>query len=192
MLNQKFSEQTHFIGVIVPESVEDTIKQCRAWMQSKYSCHSGYGTPVHITLVPPFHLPDEFDDPQVKTSVCAAAADCLKKKLIPFTAHVSGFGAFAERTLFARVMPDKNWDFLRDSVYREFACSLPGAVRPDAKPFIPHLTVANRDIPSGAVSESLCHFSELNLDVEFSVQTIGVFERTARGGWMLDDTFGVN
>ena len=55
-----FIQQTHFIGVLVPEDIRATLEDCRRYMNEAYGCKSGHRTPIHVTLVPPFHLPEEF------------------------------------------------------------------------------------------------------------------------------------
>ena len=37
-----------------------TLEDCRRYMRENYGCKSGHGTPIHVTLVPPFHLPEEY------------------------------------------------------------------------------------------------------------------------------------
>lgn len=41
--NKAFPQQTHFLGVLIPEDITLTLEDCR---------RSGYGTPIHVTLVP--------------------------------------------------------------------------------------------------------------------------------------------
>ena len=36
-------QQSHFLGVLIPEDITLTLEDCR---------RSGYGTPIHVTLVP--------------------------------------------------------------------------------------------------------------------------------------------
>ena len=56
----------------------------------------------------------------------------------------------------------------------------PGCTKKDKRPFTPHLTVANRDIPSGASVAALQVMNELNLVEDFPVDNVAIFER--RGG----------
>ena len=53
-------QQTHFIGVLLPEDITLTLEDCRRYMNEVYGCKSGHGTPIHVTLVPPFKLPEEY------------------------------------------------------------------------------------------------------------------------------------
>lgn len=167
--------QTHFVGILASEGLSETLMRCRHWMGEVYGCRSGFATPIHVTLIPPFALrePGEID-------ALARAIEQTARKADPFAASAAGFGAFGERTVFARVVPDPRWLELRDALFAEASRALPGILRKDARPFTPHLTVANRDIPAGAIPRALERFGALGLDEAFPVDRIALFER--RGG----------
>lgn len=55
-------------------------------------------------------------------------------------------------------------------------------VKKDQRPYQPHLTVANRDIPAGVSVEELEIMNELNLVEDFYVNSITIFERKG-GKW---------
>lgn len=68
--NKTFPQQTHFLGVLVPEDITLTLEDCRRYMNEAYGCRSGYGTPIHVTLVPPFQVdyPPKIADGNTKYS----------------------------------------------------------------------------------------------------------------------------
>ena len=113
MKKQNLPQQTHFIGVLTPEDITLTLEDCRRYMNEAYGCRSGHLTPIHVTLIPPFRLPEEYStEDLVKT---------IKQDVIPtglaFTAKINNFDAFGDRTLFAKVEKDNKWTTLRDAVY---------------------------------------------------------------------------
>ena len=55
--------------------------------------------------------------------------------------------------------------------------------RKTGRRFYPHISIANRDIPSGAMDEALGHFSQLGLQYSFRADTVAIFTRTREGGW---------
>lgn len=176
-------EQTHFVGVTVSGQLAETVSSCRRWMHERYGCKSGHQTPPHVTLIPPFTYPEDLHivDLELVLENFAAAQK-------PFEAHFSGFGAFAERTVFARVEPDKRWNDWYDALYGTVHTVFPGLFHRDKRPFTPHLTVSNRDIPPGAVAEALVHFDCFKLDITVPVDHVVLFERKGsrweiRNGW---------
>ena len=174
-----FPQQTHFIGVLLPEDITLTLEDCRRYMREAYGCKSGHATPIHVTLVPPFRLPDEYSTEDLANTI---ESEVLPKGL-GFTGHIDNFDAFGDRTLFAKVLPDEKWVALRDAVYGAVVKAAPGCTKKDVRPFAPHLTVANRDVPAGIMTDALQVMNELNLVEDFPVDNVTIFERQG-GKWV--------
>lgn len=173
MKQNNFSLQTHFIGVLLPEDLTLTLEDCRRYMNEAYGCKSGYGTPIHVTLVPPFRLQEEYS-----TADLAGAIEQNVLSFRPgFTAHIENFDAFGDRTLFGKVIANEMWTKLRDITVKAILDACPGCTKKDKRPFQPHATVANRDIPAGATTEALQVMNEINLIEDFPVDNITIFER---------------
>ena len=174
MNNNFFLRQTHFLGVSVPDDITRTLEECRRYMNRVFGCKSGHKTPIHITLVPPFCLPESYTTDDliiaIQNEVLPAAAKLC------FNAHIDNFDAFGDRTIFAKVLQDEKWTVLRDKVFTAIANAVQGCIKKDHRPFRPHLTVANRDIPAGASVQALQTMNELHLVKDFPVDNITVFE----------------
>jgi 2'-5' RNA ligase len=170
---------THFIGVVAPESLADAVESCRRWMSERYGCSSGYRTAPHVTLIAPFACADPRGVGPIEEALARWAFGRRG-----FECTVSGFGAFAERTIYAHVVASRDWTLWRDDLARELNAECPGLVAVDRRPFIPHLTVANRDIPPGAVAPALTAFSELSLHETFVVDHAALFE-WGNGAWAI-------
>ena len=173
MKQNKIPQQTHFIGVLLPEDITLTLEDCRRYMHEVYGCKSGHGTPIHVTLIPPFRLQEEYST--------ADLISVIEKEVLPkglgFTAHINNFDAFGDRTLFANVVAGDAWTRLRDKTVQALLNTCPGCTKKDKKPFQPHATVANRDIPAGVMAKAIQVMNELNLAEDFLVDNITIFER---------------
>ena len=173
MKQNNVPQQTHFIGVLLPEDITLTLEDCRRYMHEVYGCKSGHGTPIHVTLVPPFRLQEEYST--------ADLISVIEKEVFPkglgFTAHINNFDAFGDRTLFANVVAGDAWTRLRDKTVQALLNTCPGCTKKDKKPFQPHATVANRDIPAGVMTKAIQVMNELNLAEDFLVDNITIFER---------------
>ena len=180
-------QQTHFIGVLLPEDITLTLEDCRRYMREAYGCKSGHATPIHVTLVPPFQLPDEYST----EDLARAIEDDVLPKGLGFTGHIDNFDAFGDRTLFANVVKDEKWTALRDAVYSAVVMAAPGCTKKDSRPFHPHISVANRDIPAGVMTDALQVMNELNLAEDFPVDNITIFERQ-NGKWVSAVEFELN
>ena len=168
-----FLQQTHFIGVLLPKDITLTLEDCRRYMREAYGCKSGHSTPVHVTLIPPFRLPEEY----TTEDIARAIEEELNSKKLGFIAHVDNFDAFGDRTLFARVSADEKWVALRDAIYSAVNKAAPGCTRKDSRPFTPHVSVSNRDIPEGVMTDAIRIMNELDLVEDFPVDNVTLFER---------------
>ena len=168
-----FTQQTHFIGVLLPEDITLTLEDCRRYMNQAYGCKSGHKTPIHVTLVPPFALQEEFSTRDLVSAI--------EKYVLPqnlgFLAHIENFDAFGDRTIFANVISSEKWTKLRDETVKAILKTCPGCTKKDQRPFYPHGTIANRDIPFGVMKKALETMNELNLVEDFPVDNITIFER---------------
>lgn len=173
MKQNNIPQQTHFIGVLLPEDITLTLEDCRRYMREAYGCKSGHGTPVHVTLVPPFRLQEEYST--------ADLVRAIEKNVLPkglgFTAHIDNFDAFGDRTLFANVIANDSWTRLRDETVKAVLNACPGCTKKDQRPFKPHATVANRDIPAGVMTAALQVMNEMQLVEDFPTDNITIFER---------------
>ena len=66
---------------------------------------------------------------------------------------------------------------MRDAVYSAVTKAAPSCTKKDQRPFTPHLTVSNRDIPAGVTKDAIEVMNELNLIETFPVNNITIFER---------------
>lgn len=178
---RNFPAQTHFIGVLAPDEISAKIENCRHYMNEKYGCKSGFKTPVHVTLVPPFCLDESFSTKDLADAIIRNVAS--KPEEFKFTAHIENFDAFGDRTVFAKVAQDEKWTKLRDAVFESVQKAAPGCAKKDKRIFQPHLTVANRDIPAGCAKDAFEVLNELNFVEDFEVDNITVFERR-EGKWI--------
>ena len=139
--------------MLLPDDLTEALEDCRRYMNEAYGCRSGHGTPIHVTLVPPFRLQEHYSTQDLAAAIERGAAG-------------AGLGAADER-----------WTKLRDATLKAILNACPACSKKDGRPFTPHATVANRDIPAGVVTTALAAMNEMNLFEEFPVDNITIFER---------------
>lgn len=167
--------QTHFLGVLLNDDLRADIEESRRYMAGAFGCKSGHKTPLHVTLIPPFRLSEEFSTADIERALQNGVLPCACD--LRFTARIDGYGSFAERTVFARVECSPKWTALRDAVFSALTAECPRCTKKDARAFTPHITVANRDIPAGAVQKALIVLNEKGLQAEFQADNVAIFER---------------
>lgn len=164
-------DKTHFIGVLPPLDIERIVEGERRWVE-KYGCRSGHSTPPHVTLVPPFSSRKTTDE--IRDILLG-----ILPLLSPFMGRVDGYGSFGSRTIFLRVVPQKEWNDL-SSVISKGLKAMGESVKVEKKPLAPHLTVANRDIPSSHFSYIFEKLSSESISSPFPVESVSLFHREGR------------
>jgi 2'-5' RNA ligase len=155
----------YFIGITLPQELEDTIERQREWMRRKWGCRSGMRTQPHITLIPPFQ--SDLSLREIKELLTPLTVS-------PFDISVSGFGSFGERTIFAHVEKSRELEDLQKKVSGLLS---DGGVRvKDEKRFTPHITIANRDIKPEAFIPSMEYFNTIDLRYSFTADSVMIFE----------------
>lgn len=137
--------------------------------------------PPHITLIPPQHQPDDF------AAACTAALATFAATQSRFPVGLDGFAWFGDRTLFVRVS--------EDAALRQFHAALQDwcqqwlpAVRPETRPFTPHLTLATRDLPPAQVPALRAAFAARAYTASFAVHNITLFRHDGQQ-WQALSTF---
>ena len=91
----------HFIAITTPSEIDSEILLFKHYMLDRYGCKVALRSPAHITLVPPFDLPD-------------AQRALLEQVLLEFAADVAdfrielkNFASFPPRVIYVDVVPNK-------------------------------------------------------------------------------------
>lgn len=170
-MSQLKDEERFFIGVSAPESVAARVHEFRLWVGQHYGCKSGFQTPPHVTLVPPFFAagPETLDEIEKSLGEFSMTMRGFKTRL-------EGFDAFGDRTVFISPVSDPAWEAAHRAIYQKLGHDMPGLIQPDKRPFRPHMTIANRDIPAGTSGEMLSYLRSVGMSVEFPVDNISLYE----------------
>lgn len=154
----------YFVGITLPDELKKTVDGARLWMRDKWGNRSGMKTECHITLVPPFY--SEKPLAEIREILSGISVPDVK-------VHVSGWGAFAERTIFADVERSRGLEILRKEVL--FRLRSAGIKLKVEKSFVPHITVANRDIRPESFIPSMEYLRDIYMDTSFSVDSFMIF-----------------
>lgn len=158
------SRDNYFIGVTLPEELKTVIDGARGWMQKKWGNRSGMKTECHITLVPPFS--------------CDKTLSEMKKILDGVTVpqvdvSVRGWGSFGRRTIYAHVEHSSPLELLKEEIEKRLRENLIRFKRD--KRFMPHITIANRDIKPESFMPSMEYLHDIELDETFTVDSFMIF-----------------
>jgi len=124
--------------------------------------------PPHITLLPPMRESLDFE------RQCVAALTDFTASEAAFEVPLDGFAWFGDRTLFVRVSEGAALRAFHARLLAWCAVHLP-QVRPENRPYTPHLTLATRDLPPAQVPGLRALFGGRTYVAAFAVQQLTLF-----------------
>lgn len=160
-MNQRF-----FVALLPPDFIQNEVRQIQFDFDSRYSSKATLKAPPHITLIPPFDLSNDRIEPlQVELEKFA-------KTRSPFMINLSGFAAFPPRVIYLDVVPNS---FL-PNLYVDMAAILANTlsiIDPYAsRPFVPHMTVAFRDLTPENFERAWSEFRDRKINFEFEANNL--------------------
>ncbi|MGB3266805.1 MAG: 2'-5' RNA ligase family protein [Microcoleus sp.] len=161
------SKQRFFIALVPPPDIEQQITEIKQYFAEHYNSRGALKSPPHITLQPPFEW-EAADVAKLEESLKSFAANRLA---IPIT--MSGFAAFAPRVIYADVVKSPELlEIQKDlmSYVRENLGIVNSASQ--TRPFIPHMTVAFRDLTQENFQTAWLEFSGRELLFEFTAAAL--------------------
>ncbi|UOQ77079.1 2'-5' RNA ligase family protein [Hymenobacter sp. 5516J-16] len=128
------------MALLPPEPIRSDIWALKQEMHQRTGSRNAVNLPPHITLIPPLRQPASF---------AAAAAASLREFGCAQKACLVGledFAWFQSRTLYVHVAQAQAVQQLHEALHHWCAMQLPAVPAP-TRPFVPHVTLATRDLP---------------------------------------------
>lgn len=134
-------KQRLFLALLPPLPLQEQVRALQQEFVDRFSSRAALRSPPHITLVPPFEwLTSEWPTLIESLQVFAASQ-------APLSVELSGFGAFAPRVIYIQVVPSPELQQLQSRVQAHLLPLLhPKHPSTYSRPFVPHMTVAFRDL----------------------------------------------
>jgi 2'-5' RNA ligase len=167
-----------YLAINCPPEIDSKIEILKDYMQVKYGCKAARKSPAHLTIVPPFRAEDEMEQELLNF------VTTYNIGIVPFEISIKSFGQFGNRVLFVNVEgPNDALNTLEKECMAEFGEKYPGIIFGMKPEFNPHVTIATRDIPEGAIDAAKSYF-EANHPVaeSFIASELSLF-RLEDGWW---------
>lgn len=168
MLSQLASQtkRRYFVALLPTQTIQDYTHKIQEFVCDRYASCAALKSPPHITLLPPFEQSD---------SVLPA----LEKQLQKFAQdHVSvsvdllGYGAFIPKVIYINVLQTAELMELQRSLTVNAAqLSLTGQ-RTQQRPFVPHITVAFRDLTPQNFAAAWVEFKDQSVEFKFTAAAL--------------------
>ena len=158
----------YFLAIVLPQDLDFHILQYKEWMLEHYGCKVALKSPAHITLLPPFYLPQEMEKNLLDDLLAIAST------ISAFTITTQHFSTFNQRTIFIEVAPNKELNDAKKSVDVFFINKVDYKLKIDNRPFHPHITIANRDLSKLFFEEAWAYFQEKKFIQSFTADGISL------------------
>ena len=151
-----------FIALLPPQHIQDYANQVKQHFADNYASRAAQKSPPHITLQPPFEW--------VSGNI-GLLEECLGdfargRKFVPIT--LKGFAAFTPRVIYINVLKTPDLLTLQADLMAHVKVHL-GISDPvsQTRPFVPHLTVAFRDLTKPNFKAAWLEFEQRQVDFDF-------------------------
>ena len=160
----------YFLAVLCPASIDEKVQAHKLWMRDRFGCTVALKSAAHITLIPPFWMETNSEELLIQTLTH------FQTTIPAFQIQLKGFSHFSNRVLFVAVNENPQLGGLRKAVEDHFIQPFHGIIKPDDRPFHPHVTIANRDIKPGDFIKAWDHFKRLPFAEEFEATTVSLLK----------------
>ena len=171
----------YLLALLPPEPVFAQTWALKQEVHRRTGSRNAVGLPPHITLLPPLRESIDFEQVFVNLLSKFAVGEA------PVEVSLTDFAWFGDRTLFVQVSEGAALRALHARLLAWCAAHLP-QVRPEHRPYTPHLTLATRDLPPAQVPELRQLFAGRRYAAVFVVRQLTLFRHDGHA-WQPRATF---
>ena len=173
MPEEKQNARMYFIAVVLPQHLDEKIRAYKTWMHEMYGSKVGLKSPAHITIAAPFWME------AYKEARLAGDIKSLAQTVSEFSLATADFSVFEPKTIFIALAPSEPLHQLKKTSDHFF---LPTnyKIKPEARPFHPHITIATRDLHKKDFAEAWCHFKNKLFRETFIASGLSLLKHNGR------------
>jgi 2'-5' RNA ligase len=108
--------------------------------------------------------------------------DAFRTNIPAFAVTLNNFSHFGNKVLFVQVDNNEPLAILQSEVETWFHQHFNNEIKPDQRPFHPHVTIANRDMSPSAFLKAWEHFSKEDYSISFIADRISLL-KLQEGKW---------
>ncbi len=134
-------QQRLFLALLPPADLQEQVTAIKQQFAEQFASRAALRSPPHITLVPPFEWPT------AELPALTGSLEAFAKEQAPVAVELCGFGAFPPRVIYIHVEPSPELQQLQAKAQQHMSLLLNlQATTAPSRPFVPHITVAFRDL----------------------------------------------
>ncbi|NLE33620.1 MAG: 2'-5' RNA ligase family protein [Bacteroidales bacterium] len=184
---QDKSETLYFIALVPHKTLRREIREIKEQFRDEFAAGHALKSPAHITLQIPFKRNSSVE------STLSVILEKFASGEEPFTVSLNGFGCFAPRVIFIRIMDHEPIKALHGRLKQKLTEELGFSEGEIMKDVQPHITVATRDLAKEAFREAWPEFESMEFTGSFPVNSLFLLKHNGRS-WDIykEFTFGHN
>ena len=111
----------------------------------------------------------------------AADVESFTATQVPFKIELKDFDAFRPKVIFLHVKPSDKLAALRSALEADLLSLQKYPIKPEERPFHPHVTIANRDLMRKDFPEAFKHFTKIAYTQTFLATEVSLLRHEAGG-----------
>lgn len=164
----------HFIAIVTPNDINQQVLEWKHYMLQQFNCKVALKSPAHITLIPPFRMPDAMQ-PDLKAVLRSFAGTHTS-----FPVQLKDFAAFKPRVIYVHVQPNARLNALKASLEASLLHDNRFPIKKEERPYHPHVTIANRDLAAANFPTAWQHFQAISYEETFTANAIALLRHNGQ------------
>ncbi|HEY2721217.1 MAG TPA: 2'-5' RNA ligase family protein [Chitinophagaceae bacterium] len=158
----------YFIAVVAPKEINEEVLNWKLFMKDRFDCSVALRSPAHITLIPPSWMEETLEKKLME------AITNFSIERWQFKIEVRNFAAFKPRVIYLDVLTNKSLTELHTQLQGRLLNARLFPIKPDDRPFHPHITIATRDLRKKDFQEAWEVFKEKKFDATWMANGISL------------------
>jgi 2'-5' RNA ligase len=155
IFEKSMEAKMYFLAILTPPQVNSKVLEWKYYMREHFGCVVALRSPAHITMIPPFWMDQELENKLIEDVQNFAA------EKNPIKIELEDFDAFRPKVIFLHVKPNQPLAVLRSELENYLISKGSYPIKLEARPFHPHVTIANRDLMRKDFPEAFKHFAKM-------------------------------
>ena len=168
------SLKLYFVAIVPEEPVYSEGLAFKTEIRDRFNSSAALRSPPHITL----HMPFQWQE--AKEELLVNSLDKLVILHKPFQVALEDFGAFIPRVIYIHVVESESLNMLQKEVSRNASINWHIYPKPDSRPFMPHMTIAFRDLKKPKFFEAWQEFERRKYSAEFTVKDLCLLKHNGK------------
>ncbi len=179
-----------FVALVPPPEIQGPVAAIRGLFAERYgSCHA-QRSPPHVTLKAPFHWPKDLQEPQPLSALSYCLRE-LGREFAPFSVGLNGFGSFPPRVIYVKVERSEALAQLQQALVQGLRSQFGLPVDRDEQSFVPHMTVAFKDLTAQNYALAWPEFQSRALSLSFLATELVLLRHDGQR-WQVQAGYGLD